>query len=1059
MRPVKLIISAFGPYADTMPEIDFTQFEEKGLFLISGDTGAGKTTIFDAICFALYGKMSGSYRDTKSLRSEYAKDGTESFVDFYFTHQGHSYHVWRRPFYERRKLRGSGVTEVTEKAVLYQDDKTPLEGLTQVNAAIRELLHIDDKQFKQIAMIAQGEFWELLNAKTDKRTEILRTIFMTGGYKSIEFKLKERMDAGLREKSSAENSILQYFTGVQTDENDDMAEAFEAAKARAKDAKSAWNLDELLDIVSALIASDTEKEEQESRKLEEAEKDLSESEKRLALAETQNGILRRLEDLRKEKKQLEEQRPVIEEKKTVLQRQKSAVRIAEPVCASWKKKQGELIAVEGRIREKEESLSEAGESAKAAARVLQEKEEKLPEAEALSMQASRIGEDKDKYQLRDQLRSSVKTLAQKKEELCGAEKALQEEEEQLRKKTVSLKETAAGLKHKPEELEKARTEARELGELEKGISQVFGKKIPERSRLREELSEKQAQYLQAQEEYAAARDEREETERLLENCRAGILAGRLKEGEKCPVCGSVHHPEPAHLPENAVDEAALNTCRRNEKKKSEAKEKAVAAAEGCKKALEQMEKQLSEEMLILLGKAAPENNGGSDPDALAEQLKEAWTLIRVRVRENDQRMKELEQSCRDLTKAEEDLEKAQSVETERLAEKKQRLTGELRQNETDTVQAETALKPLEELKYADWKTAETQKQRAENAAKLITDAAEAARSRKEAAEKQVTAISSALETLRHTLETQKEEEGRLHVQFLQVLADQGFASEEEMASFVVTEAAIDADEKQIQKYERDTEVNALSLKQTEKEAEGKTLVDEEGLRGSILEKRAKVKALRSAVGDIRFRIASNTEKLGGMKERRNVLERSRRESAVCARLYNLVRGQTGNGKITLEQYIQAAGFDGIIRAANRRLLPMSDHQYELYRQEDSLGKKSNTFLDLEVLDNYTGHRRPVGNLSGGESFKASLSLALGLSDTVSSNLGGIQMDALFVDEGFGTLDRKSIESAMDILVHLSGNNKLVGVISHREELIENIPQQIRVTKKKEGSTITVETGL
>ena len=138
---------------------------------------------------------------------------------------------------------------------------------------------------------------------------------------------------------------------------------------------------------------------------------------------------------------------------------------------------------------------------------------------------------------------------------------------------------------------------------------------------------------------------------------------------------------------------------------------------------------------------------------------------------------------------------------------------------------------------------------------------------------------------------------------------------------------------------------------------------------------------------------------------------------------------------------------------------MSNGQYELFRQEDSLGRRSNTFLDLEVLDNYTGHRRPVGNLSGGESFKASLSLALGLSDTVSSNLGGIQMDALFVDEGFGTLDRKSIESAMDILIHLSGTNKLVGIISHREELMENIPQQIQVRKTKTGSEIVVDTGL
>ena len=214
--------------------------------------------------------------------------------------------------------------------------------------------------------------------------------------------------------------------------------------------------------------------------------------------------------------------------------------------------------------------------------------------------------------------------------------------------------------------------------------------------------------------------------------------------------------------------------------------------------------------------------------------------------------------------------------------------------------------------------------------------------------------------------------------------------------------------------------------------------------------------MRSTVSAISFKIDSNKEKYKNIKEQGIELEKFSKEYNICKRLYNLVKGQTGNGKITLEQYVQAAGFDAIIRAANRRLLPMSEGQYELYRTKDSLGKKSNTFLDLEALDNYTGHRRPVGNLSGGESFKASLSLALGLSDTVSSNLGGVQMDALFIDEGFGTLDKKSIENAMDILLSLSGSNKLLGIISHREELKDNIPQKILIEKTREGSNIRVE---
>ena len=242
------------------------------------------------------------------------------------------------------------------------------------------------------------------------------------------------------------------------------------------------------------------------------------------------------------------------------------------------------------------------------------------------------------------------------------------------------------------------------------------------------------------------------------------------------------------------------------------------------------------------------------------------------------------------------------------------------------------------------------------------------------------------------------------------------------------------------------------------DAKGKKVIDIEGLKAVCNEQNTNVDLIRKNCNNNENRISTNEEKQKSILSRREELEKARKENAICQRLYNLVRGTTGNGKITSEQYIQAAGFDGIIAAANRRLLPMSDGQYELYRQEDSLGKKSNNFLDLEVLDNYTGHRRPVGNLSGGESFKASLSLALGLSDTVSSNLGGVQMDALFVDEGFGTLDRKSIDSAMEILMNLTGGNKLVGILSHREELMENIPQQIKVRKTKDGSQISIEYG-
>ena len=349
------------------------------------------------------------------------------------------------------------------------------------------------------------------------------------------------------------------------------------------------------------------------------------------------------------------------------------------------------------------------------------------------------------------------------------------------------------------------------------------------------------------------------------------------------------------------------------------------------------------------------------------------------------------------------------------------------------------------------------KKAAQAAEEILTEINEAERQKKEA-DLAVASLHASLTTQNETLQNQQKLE-KIYKEHLETaVREQKFASLDEMLSYVTEEEAIAGSEETLSGYRQKCSTNHTQLEQAERDAEGKAYVDMDALNEACQEKERAVQELRREVNVIENRININTEKRINIAAQKETMETAGKEYEHCRKLYNLVKGTTGNGKITLEQYIQAAGFDGIIAAANRRLLPMSDGQYELYRQ-DSVGKKSNNFLDLEVLDNYTGHRRPVGNLSGGESFKASLSLALGLSDTVSSNLGGIQMDALFVDEGFGTLDRKSMDNAMDSLTGLSSANKLVGIISHREELMENIPQQIKVKKTKDGSSITIENGI
>ena len=1060
MKPIKLIISAIGPYAGKIPAIEFDAFEEKGLFLISGDTGAGKTTIFDAICFALYGTTSGTYRDTKNLRSEYAGDSAPSYVDFYFSHQGREFHVWRQPSYERQKQRGSGVIIENEKAIFYEEGRTPIEGLTRVNNAVKELLHINEKQFKQIVMIAQGEFWDLLNAKTDQRTEILRTIFLTNGYKNIEYKLKDRMDASYKIKVKAEDSIIQHFEDVAAIEEDALYDELEDLKSRAGRSGSAWNLDEILDVMERLILSDRERLKCVKADLQKAEAELKKNSDELALAKTNNSFIEKRDRLEREKGELEKRKAEIDETILLLEKQKKATRNVNPSYVAWTKKCGEVSLSQKQIKEAESNLETAVAAARQAKDAFDGTKQQEPEVDRLKQTISRIDDEEPKYQQKQELAGTLRELEERDKNIEAEAAELKECEKSLKEKINAYTKTVRELKGKPVELTEAKNESEKLKELLTDIDAISDDQIPEREKRKKALSKKQKAFIDARYKYEEASGRREEAERVLEDSRAGILARRLVEGEKCPVCGSVHHPEPAMVKEASISEDDFKKLQEEESELLEKKNNAHMQAEKAKTSLEEFDGQLRMTILDRIANALPDMDmEGKTLEELIEVVKEAKKSVEAMSKENIRTCNTLDKECKTLKKAEKALEAAQGDETEKLNLKKEELDENKHKIRQELTATRAILKTLEKLSFPDWETAEEERKRAETKKNKILDDIARAEAEKEKADNNVSAVRSALKTLRGSLEQQAKDEEDLRKKLEEEVSANGFSSVEEALKCVVSEDDLTSSDKVINEYNMAVATNKNQLADAKSDAKGRKIIDIEVLKAVCDEQGTNVALIRKNCNNSENRISTNEEKQKSILDRREELEKARKEHVNCRRLYDLVKGTTGNGKITLEQYIQAAGFDGIIAAANRRLLPMSDGQYELYRQEDSLGKKSNNFLDLEVLDNYTGHRRPVGNLSGGESFKASLSLALGLSDTVSSNLGGVQMDALFVDEGFGTLDRKSIDSAMEILINLTGSNKLVGIISHREELMENIPQQIKVKKTKDGSQITIECGL
>ena len=1081
MKPTKLVMQAFGAYAE-QTEIDFTQFEEKGLFLICGDTGAGKTTIFDAISYALYGEASGSYRDTKNLKSEYVDKKVESFVDFYFTHQGKDYHVCRKPSFKYTNRNGK-PDEQAEKVIFYQPDGTTLEGAKNVDGtkekpgAIPQLLNMDAGQFMQVAMIAQGEFWKLLNAKTNERTEILRTIFQTDAYKKLELKLKNRMDVSFAARKEKEQSISQSFREVKVEPAEisegisgilaeDLAEDSEEQprsvvqricdlQEKLQDSKAVWNIEEMLTLLQAVIGEDTEKAKQKETVLAQEEEELQKLQGTLVSAKDNNAILERYARTKEEREVLESQKGLFEERRIQLDRTKQATYKVKPEYDAWSAKEHEWERTKQLITDGAQTLADCQTRAGMADAKVKETEALRPEAEQCQKIVDKVREEEPRYKEREMLQHELGQIQLQLAAQEQQEVELGTAEQTLQKRIGELQEQQAMWKEEPQQLAQAQATHDKLLDSQKKTESIAKNLIPAWRRKQQELEEAQREYRKNQDAYESAKEAFTHADRLYRANLVGILASDLAEGDPCPVCGATHHEKLATLVEASVTAEQCKELKAVEEKKLDAFNQATASASSLRADVQAKGQQIKEE---IRGYMTPEFIGGVEAlEELIVSFERQREKLVDTVAQSRERLDTLQQNCEKLREVEAMLARAQGTEMARLAEQRKSLVEERQSLIAKQAASQATLAALQTLSYPDWEAAMQAGNHALARVTEIQTALDTAAKEKKSADEAVARVQASIATQKQALEQQKSDAQMLKQQLNEKLTACQFASVEEMQAQVATDAEIHAEETKLADYDKKvTEVAArLSQLEQEQDARHRTLVDLEQLQHEHTSKRVQVETLRTALQAITFRIQNNCEKQQNIRAQQVAYEKAKKENDTSYRLYTLVSGQTRNGKITFEQYIQAAGFDSILQAANRHLLPMSDNQFQLYRQTNAVGKQTNTFLDLEVLDISTGKRRPVGNLSGGESFKASLSLALGLSDTIAENRGGIQMDALFVDEGFGTLDSKSLEETKDALLSMSGENKLVGIISHRDELMD-IPQKLRVTKGRGGSRIQME---
>ena len=984
MRPLKLTVSAFGPYAGKVV-MDLEKLGKQGLYLITGDTGAGKTTIFDAITYALYGEPSGENRDPSMFRSKYAQPDTPTQVELVFSYGGKTYTVRRNPEYERPAKRGGGTTTQKAEAELILPDGRVVVKPREVNREIVDIIGLDRGQFAQIAMIAQGDFLKLLLADTKSRQEIFREIFKTRYYMVFQERMKIEAGQLQRNCEAARASVQQYIGGVVCHEDDLCMPTLQKAQ------EGQLPFPETVELIRRLIAQDCEAQEEQQKVLDRLEEELKETSALLGKAEEAQKTQKKLEAACKAREELlpqvEAARKALEEEVQKAPRQEElskelAAQEAElPRYQELSEKEAARAALTGYVAALEQKRNGQAQMQAAKAQNLEHWKQELASLAGVETEQERLLREKEQAEnrraalesLQAQVRAWQACLGQltesqtRREVLSQRQKDLVAQVLQAKNTLQTSRETWQAAQGLPEEKQKLLRSQERAQEKAKALDELAAT-LDDCGKAQQALQRAQTAYQQAREQAEQLEEDYRRKNRAFLDEQAGVLAQSLEDGSPCPVCGSLHHPNPAQLSGGAPTEAELEQVKGQ-------LEVARSALDGQR---EQMENTLDRELTVHLGGCALEKA----PAVITEDLEQEKTTL------------------------------TQMEERTQILQKKLQQKQELDQR---IPQEEQALRELEQ-----------------SAAALREELA-GAESRNEEVTEQIEALRA-----------------QLHHPDLQAARGRIAALGEEIQSLAAARKAAEetANSRQAELTRADAAIQ--ELKQMLESGQKVDIQAQQQRSDELTRQRSEA---AQAQKTIHARLVTNKTALENMQEKAADLEKLEKRYTWVRALSNTVNGNlAGKEKVALETYIQMTFFDRILQRANVRLLVMSGGQYELKRRREAENNRSQSGLELDVIDHYNGSQRSVKSLSGGESFKASLSLALGLSDEIQSAAGGIRLDTMFVDEGFGSLDEESLQQAIRALSGLTEGNRLVGIISHVAELKEKIDKQIVVTKDKSGGS-------
>ena len=914
MRPLNLKLTGFGPYAG-YTEIDFEKLGEKGLYLITGDTGAGKTTIFDAICYVLYGEASGQNRDVSMLRSKYAMPETPTEVEMIFEHAGKQYTIKRNPEYLRPAKRGEGFTPESANAELHFPDGRVITKKNDVTKAITQLLGINKDQFSQISMIAQGDFLKLLLADTVERIKIFRELFHTNYYQTLQIRLDAKRKEVSGQVADEKKSIDQYVEGIQVDKDDVLS--IDVTKAKAGE----MTTEDVLQLLDKLLEQDISAKDSYEKELQKIDKELAEINTKIGIA---TKIKESKDQIEAARKQLIEERPLLKE-------------------------------YENNMKEAEMALKEKPE---------------------LEKKANKIDNDLSRYDDADKLITDIKTLQNEIENKSSQLREKENEKEKNNTEQDKIKTELLSIKDSGIELEKLKSDKAKLENDIKVIDEIFNE-LNDCSQKRDELIEVQKVYKSDDEEFRKLNLLYEKKEQRFRDGQAGILADRLVEGEPCPVCGSLSHPNKACMTEEIPSEKELEQAKKNAETARKTRDKSAENANTQKTSLETVEESLKKKTHERLG---------------TDNLTEAADKITVVREDNTQKLNDL---ILRIDKEQKNIDRKKEIEKQ-LPKYEESIA--LLGNKIEEIKSDVAAK----------NSSKTEKE-------------------------------SQLEIIKKILQFETKQDA---IDERDSLVSKSVSLQK---SYDDAKKSYDDQKEKINKLE--TSIKTLEESINKSEAPDLELETE---------KQTKQKVARAEIDKLKVEVDKRYSTNDGI--RANIIDKAEKKIEIEKKLQWVeALSDTANGKlkgkekIMLETYIQTTYFDRIIRRANLRLFTMSGGQYELIRDKKG-SSQGQGGLEMEVIDHYNGSNRSVKSLSGGESFLASLSLALGLSDEVQASAGGIIVDTMYVDEGFGSLDTDTLDMAYKALTGLAEGNRLVGIISHVAELKDKIDKQIVVTKEKSGGS-------